>query len=33
VMSFLRGFPPKPWTVFSPLPYVPHVPLTSFSLI
>jgi hypothetical protein len=32
VISFLRAFPPKPCTLFSPLPCVPHAPPTSFSL-
>jgi hypothetical protein len=31
VVSFLRAFIPKPCTIFSPLPYVPHALPTSFS--
>jgi hypothetical protein len=29
---FPSKFPPKPWTIFSPLSCVPHAPPTSFSL-
>jgi hypothetical protein len=32
VVSFLRAFPPKPCTLSSSLPYVPHAPPTSSSL-
>jgi hypothetical protein len=32
VVSFLRAFPPKPCTIFSPLPCVPHALPTSFAL-
>jgi hypothetical protein len=32
VASFLRAFPPKPCTYFSPLPCVPHALQTSFAL-
>jgi hypothetical protein len=30
---FIRDFAPKPCTLFSPVPFVPHVPPISFSLI
>jgi hypothetical protein len=33
VVSFLLAFPPKPYTLSSPLPYLPLVPPTSFFLI
>jgi hypothetical protein len=32
VIPFPRAFPPKPCTLFSPLPCVPHAPPTSFAL-
>jgi hypothetical protein len=32
VVSFLRTFPPKPCTLFSPLPCVPHAPPITFAL-
>jgi hypothetical protein len=32
VVSFLLAFPPKPCTLLSPLPCVPHAPPTSSSL-
>jgi hypothetical protein len=33
VVFFLRAFPPKPCTRFSPFPCVPHALPTSFCLI
>jgi hypothetical protein len=32
LVSFLRAFPPKPCTLFCPLPCVPHAPPTPFAL-